>query len=389
MQALILEAEGEPVGDYVIDLYDLYLHNVLEGDKELLQAAKSLNSIKWDTYPPAQFSPSPEVVDIMDGAIFHNQVRTSTEVEVGRAGGVHLGDVFLAPKPAGTPSTSTLNTAETAVRSDTLAEHAPQEKPEGSPVPRHAFVVLSQSCDLQHGGADRVLLMRGEARTYEWKQHDQLKTPRTPIVKAGEERFIVEWDVLAPETWLLKDIPHRVSAEGYLLIRRFRVPFALQLQQAFLGNLGRVGTLAALPARHAVGVKVFIRDAADKALLVAQTTAKDDDAVCLVGRTKKNTLKEWLLFSEKFHRAIRDGLRSIPSDRMPVAPKPLLAALADPEFYRLLKRGIPFFREKKNSKPFQGTAYDVVVQVMTQAAIKQDEKIDRAFLPIVIEIELE
>ena len=33
MQALILEAEGEPVGDYILDLYDLHLHNVLGGSR--------------------------------------------------------------------------------------------------------------------------------------------------------------------------------------------------------------------------------------------------------------------------------------------------------------------------------------------------------------------
>jgi hypothetical protein len=35
MQELILEAEGEPVGDYVLDLYDLHLHDLLEGDAGL------------------------------------------------------------------------------------------------------------------------------------------------------------------------------------------------------------------------------------------------------------------------------------------------------------------------------------------------------------------
>ena len=77
-------------------------------------------------------------------------------------------------------------------------------------------------------------------------------------MRLGEERLAIEWDVLAPETWLLDDLPRRLD-EGYRRVRRLRTPFALQLQQSFIGRLGRVGTLAALPARHAVGVRIFLK----------------------------------------------------------------------------------------------------------------------------------
>ena len=98
MQALILEAEGDPVGDYIIDLFDMHLHNVLEGDDELERTANEINNIEWAEYPPAQFMPSPEVIEIMDGAIFYNKVRTGIENE-GHAefSNARLGDVFLAP----------------------------------------------------------------------------------------------------------------------------------------------------------------------------------------------------------------------------------------------------------------------------------------------------
>ncbi len=60
MNALILEAEEEPVGDYILDLYDLFLHYILEGDVDLVTEAKRLNDIDWKEYPPAQFMPSEE-----------------------------------------------------------------------------------------------------------------------------------------------------------------------------------------------------------------------------------------------------------------------------------------------------------------------------------------
>jgi hypothetical protein len=235
MQELILDAEGEPVGDYVLDLYDLHLHNVLEGDAGLIRAAKDLNTIAWDQYPPAQFMPSPEAVEIMDGALFHNQVRTDVEAEIdANPEKVRLGDVFLAP-PA--------------------IEAADRPPADADPVPprRHVYVVLSQACDLQHGETDHLLLLRGAAQAYSWKLHDIKARLRTPVLRVNDDRFAVEWDVLTPETWLVQDLPRR-CAEGY---RRFRMPFALQLQQAFIGRLGRVGTLAALPVRYAPGVRVL------------------------------------------------------------------------------------------------------------------------------------
>src|SRR3990167_1072588 len=110
-------------------------------------------------------------------------------------------------------------------------------------------------------------------------------------MKDGESRFAVEWDVLAPETWHVDALTTKL-ANGYRRVRRFRTPSALQLQQAFLGNLGRVGTLTAAPARYPAGVKVFLRTQAGTARLLAEVAADAGDAVYLVGRTKKNAPKE-------------------------------------------------------------------------------------------------
>jgi hypothetical protein len=365
MRALILEAEGEPVGDYVLDLYDLHLHNVLESNPDLIRAAKTLNQINWSDYFPAQFMPSPEAVDITDGAIFHNRVRTTIEAEIDAdPNRARLGDVFLAPRP---------NVGESA-----------QEEQGGpaTPAPRYAYVVLSQACDIQHGAVDRLLLLQGNAQPYGWKQHDsKSKAPRTPVMQLGEERFAVEWNVLAPETWRLEDLAHHLEG-GYRHARRFRTPFALQLQQNFIGRLGRVGTLTALPARHAVGVRIFIKNRAGKAVLLGESTADRGDAVCLVGRTD-----EWLLLSDKLQAEIRLGFRGIDAADLPT---PRLSIIRDnPEFYRRLNRGLAFTRESsKGSKPFKDTDFDAV-QIVTRPILEAGAAVDRSLHPIVIQIEIE
>ena len=69
----------------------------------------------------------------MDGALFHNQVRTDVEAAIEcDETKVHLGDVFLGPEPK-------------------AIEFTPGATP-ADPTTRYAYVVLSQACDLQHEG---------------------------------------------------------------------------------------------------------------------------------------------------------------------------------------------------------------------------------------------
>jgi hypothetical protein len=102
---------------------------------------------------------------MMDGALFHNQTRTDVEAETDDdPKKVRLGDVFLAP-PA----------------------NARAARRRAAPADRRAYVVLSQACDLQHGEADRLLLLRGVIRPYGWKEHDIKAQLRTPVIRVDDD----------------------------------------------------------------------------------------------------------------------------------------------------------------------------------------------------------
>ncbi|MUZ64369.1 hypothetical protein [Agrobacterium vitis] len=360
VSSLILEAEGEPLGDYVLDLYDLHLHNTLEGDSGLIQTARRMNDIRWSEYPPAQFMPSPEVIKMLEGTVFHNAVRTNVETAEGEAVTARLGDVYLGPEVHGTQ--------------------------DGKAPLRACFVVISQACDLQHGEADRILLLKGSLRPYTPDQLAKKATVlRTPLITIGQGRFILEWDLLAPETWMVADIPAKSEA-GFSKIRRFRSSFALQIQQAFLGRLGRVGTMAALPGRHPVGVKVFLQNKTNTAVLLAQASAEDDKAVSLIGRTERGAPIEWLLLSEPFQDEVRSNLLAVDAATLPGGSTGIAAARDNAAFYRALKRGLGVQRESpKGSKPFKDTEYDVV-QILTQSALQNGGDVDRSLKSIIIEI---
>ncbi len=386
VSSLILESEGEPLGDYVLDIYDLHLHSLIEGDTGLAKAAKKLTTIDWKkNYPPAQFMPSEELVTLMDGALFQNQVRTDSYFEEDRIRTPRLGEVFLDPPPlpsevCGAPSEPAAPdesispvvvvecaTAEISVVAPDSGQLQAAGDPatidsaarEAKPKPQYAYVVLSQACDLQHGESDRILLLRGAAEPYNWAQHDRSPKLRTPIMRIDKEEYSIEWDTLSPETWLMADIEQRLNA-GLRRARTFRMPFALQIQQAFIGKLGRVGTLANLPTRYAAGIKIYAKAADETAILLLETTAAQSQAVCLVGRTGKGKLMEWLLLSSPLKEMLRVALQDIDAENLAKETPSLREFRTDPSFLRALNRGLSVERTEKGNRPLKGTTFDIV-----------------------------
>ncbi len=386
VKALILESEGEPLGDYVLDIYDLHLHSVLEGDQELVAAAQKLTSINWDNYPPAHFIPSDELNTIMDGALFHNQVRTDSYLKADHNRMPRLGEVILGPKMKPTVENS-------AVAGSAGSEAAVNHSPAGEQASvaevgsQYAYVVLSQACDLQHGKTDRLLLLRGDATKYSWKQHDKSVQYRTPIMRLDAEEYSVVWNTAAPETWLLNELPDRI-AQGYRRARIMRMPFALELQQAFIGRLGRVGTLAALPTRYAAGLRIFMRTAENKAALLVESTADQDDAICLVGRTGNRDLMEWLLLSRSVRQKLRLALADRDATSFPNETPSLKTLRSDPAFMRELGKGLIMRRVEKGSRPFENTSFDVV-QILANLEIVNGDELTRSYRSLLVVVDFE
>jgi len=405
LQSLVLEAEDEPIGDYVLDLYDLHLHHELEGDEGLVRSAKALNEIKWEEYPQAQFMPSDELIRMMDGALFYNEVRTRIEGEITNDDrNVRLGDVFLGPAPpqpaaaaplpeAAAPAPAAASVpALAAAEAPVAAAEVPPAVPGGQsaalPAPQRAFVVLSQACDLQHANAENVLLMRGTVHPYSSKQHHQ-NGQKTPVMKVGEFKYSVDWDVVAPETWEIQKLPKRAQ-DGFRRVRRFRTPFALKLQQDFVGNLGRVGTLTAVPGQATAAVRVYLRLRGGTMRLLLDKGAESSDAAYLVGRNAKGEAVEMLLMSPALQDEFRRSLREVAADDVPVGgAKELRDIRDDPAFYRRFKSGLKVKRDKpKGTRPFSETTDDVV-QIVAGRACTNGGAPPPGFAVIVVEMDLD
>jgi len=286
--------------------------------------------------------------------------------------------VLPALEKGETQDTATTGAVQNPVTADMPAAPEPKR-------PQYAYVVLSQACDLQHGESDRILLLRGEAEPYSWAQHDRSAKLRTPIMRVDKEEYSIEWDTLSPETWLIADIEEKLNA-GIRRARTFRMPFALQIQQAFLGKLGRVGTLANLPTRYAAGVKIYAKAADETAMFLLETSAADSQAVCLVGRTGKGKLMEWLLLSTSLKEKLRVVLRDIDSEKLYKETPGLRELKADPSFLRALGRGLSVDRtDKGKSRPLKETPFDVV-HILTRQKIAVGESL-KGYRGLVFEID--
>lgn len=365
-QELALKAEEEPLGDYVLDLFDVYLHNTLEGHVELVRAAKSLNEIDLSNYPPGQFMPPEELVLMMDGTIFHNQIRTDTESEIDAdPKKVSLGDVFMAPvkKPR--------KGAKGAAKPDDTGAGA-----------REVFVVLTQACDLQHGRATQLLMLTGTAMPYE--ADSAPKGQKTAVMRVDDVPYQVDWNLFSPETWPLSGLKRRI-ASGTRRVRRFRTHHALQLQQGFIGKLGRVGTIADLPGRHAVGVKLYLRTKTGDARLLFHRDRAQAEAVVLTGRFRNKPSVTWLLLSPTLINDLRQALADVEHKDLPSGK--IAEVRGDPQFYRVLKRGIDFKRSSGGNKALRDGNYSSMIEIFPSEPAVVDGKPPQNAGPILVELE--
>jgi hypothetical protein len=230
--------------------------------------------------------------------------------------------------------------------------------------------------------------MRGTLHPYTSKQH-HLNRQRTPVMRVGEFKFSVDWDVVAPETWPIDAIPAKV-AQGFRRVRRFRMPFALQLQQDFIGNLGRVGTLTAVPANIAAGVRIYLRIQNGNMRLLVEKTVDSGEAAYLVGRNARGEAVEKLLLSPTFRDEFRGLLRDVAAADLPMGgPRAMANIRDDPAFYRRFKSGLTLRRDKpKGTKPFANTSDDVV-QIVAARVCTPDAAAPPGFNSIIVEVDLD
>lgn len=295
IREVLLDADGQPLGSYMLDVFDRVLQHEIEGHVPTIEAAQSLDSIDALRYPAPHIAGSVDLQDFVIRSLWQNTER-----------------LRIAANTAGMP----VSFGDVLVRKSRLADptvNAPEDQPD-------ILIVLTPACDLMRKPDRRVLLIGGQLKTLDsktWRytsgDSDSVTTPIAQI--PGQARMSIIWDLDDQRMLTKADLTTLISEQGpYSLKLRLRESNALEIQQDLLSRLGRVGTISKMPFTFPVDVSVniFTKGGGLQALDLPITTA--DGGVCIIGRTKGNDDFPRLILTEASVDEILDAIPRIQED---------------------------------------------------------------------------
>jgi hypothetical protein len=370
LQTLVLNADDELIGAYLLEIFGKYFQFELEEDARLSAAALRLNSVEWNSYPVPHFLPASVSANIADGVLF----RSSKLLAKGE---LQFGDVLFS------------------TRVDALGEGI-EPSANFANGERIALVCLTAACDLQHGYAKRFFFIAGVARPSELLLHKRPTALLTPILIHEDKTYVIEWDVGAPVAWSLNDIEKHLNLEtpSFEIVRRFRSLFSLQLQQVFASSLTRVGTPVMPPMQHVTAVTISYRDMDGLLHVLVSATAAERRAVVLVGRDEQKLVDRLALDSELISE-LRVRMQGVDTNTLAAGKRQQWTnAVASREIFIQLEQGLVYSRDGWK-RSFKGTDYDILLIVGPyveegRSPISAQRTVqDQALGPLVIELSME
>ncbi len=281
IRQLLLSAEGEPTGSYLVDVFDRVLQHEIERERSIIDAAIELNSLTSETYPPPYVAGSRDLQNLVNRSLFQNPERLRLMgAENSR---VAFGDIIRRKRGRIGEDNATLRGVGDS----------------------EIVAVLTPACDLQRQGAKRILLLVGTLSPLtpsDWRYGDD--PIRTAVIEMPEKQtFWIRWNLKHIETLAHDELANALAEEGELeIVARLRESHALELQQKLLSNLGRIGLVAPMPATFAMRVAAYVPDLERKLVRLEIPALQASDGVCYVGRAGQNDMR--LVLSEDACEAI-------------------------------------------------------------------------------------
>jgi hypothetical protein len=317
INGLLLEAEGQPLGSYLLDVLDRVLQYEIEASPETIKCAEALNAIDPRLYPPPYLPGSPDLQDF----VYRSSHQHSERLNVGQGQdsiGVSFGDILIERV-----------VLETAAASGSAAT---------------ALVALTPPCDLVRGAAKRVLFMVGAFDGLTPDTWSYSANPvRTPIlVLPDSRRGQVRWDPKDLRTLLPAELTAMLAAGGsHVVVGRLRESQALALQQRLLSELGRVGLVAQMPASFSVRVEVSFLDAGDALQRLPLPALERDGGVYYVGRDNRGNSEYRLVLGQNACDELLDAVQGLDPANVHERARPALARLkTSTTLPALLDRGL-------------------------------------------------
>ena len=238
VQLLCLQPEGEPLGEYLLELFNTLLPNVaFENDPEVQKTRNSMDQLSLEPFIPAQRPPSLHLAEIYRISItqpINKEIRSHPRKKKDGTSGtlpyIQFGDLFINK-----------NT-------------------------KHMLMVANPSCDLSYSPGEKregdpdysVILVPGELKQLiDNRTESKSKIHITPLFELDGQLYRIDWEYEHLIVKKFSEIIGQLGKEGYTVSMRLRLPYALQLQQKITSNLTRVGLPEPPPIYESVDVESF------------------------------------------------------------------------------------------------------------------------------------
>lgn len=325
IQRLLLNAEGEPTGSYLVDVFDRVLQHEVERESGIIDAAISLNSFSAASHPSPYVAGSPDLQELVERLLTQNGERLRLPGSIDAQ--VTFGDILTV-----TPTTDL-----TRLRTTTAVDVDENT----------AMLVLTPVCDLQREGAPRILLLIGRLRSIDRNSWQYGGDARTAAIRIGRDLRWIKWNLKHIDTVSRDHLDEAFGNKDLIVAARLREAHALELQQRLLSGLGRVGLVAAMPATFSVDVEVYY-PGTDKIPARLNVPALNDGAVCFVGRTAEGGPALRLVMTDLSCDGVIEALAALEPEQVAAEAHPVLAHVkASADVRQLLENGL----DLKGAKP--------------------------------------
>jgi len=279
LRTLLLNAEGEQLGHYLLDVTDQVLQHEIEGNQDITNATLELNKIQLDQYPAPHLTGTLDFQDLVYRMQFMhgNRLRLSEE---NHTINIQFGDI--------------VGKTNQSIEGDS----------------DQVFVVITPACDLVRDGISQVILLPGilnDLKPVSWSY--QSKIVRTPVIILDEKRKWIKWNPKEVHTIPKSELRDSLIEGDLIRIGRLRELYALNIQQHVFQRLGRIGLTANLPAVFPVDVSFYYVD--PESCAQELDIMHQNPAACYVGRTTTSKAIHHLVLSEQTCDQIRLALLNI------------------------------------------------------------------------------
>lgn len=342
IRTLLLDAEGERLGDYLLDVADRVLQHEIEGNRETVEAALELNKFDSSKYPAPHLTGTPDLQDLVHRMVFmhNNRLELSKENDI-----LHLrfGDVLW------------------------------YKKKEKDVCGNEVRLVVTPSCDLVRNETEPIMLLAGqlqELKPEEWSYRDN-PVRTSIIIRPDGERKWIKWKLREVETLRQNEL-NKLIQDGHLSrIGRLREVYSLAIQQKLLAHMGRIGQPANLPAPFPVTVSLFCVDNNHKASKLGLNDV--ESATCYVGRRKDTKPVFHLVLTEQTCDGIERALQDISEEKVSQGARASLKSVKkDHEFIKKFEQGrVEVPQGRKQKKYIEGANKEVHAVIMQDDSLRE------------------